>query len=77
MESSRLGIRIATAALYKFLDINFEKWRMAKLSSYYTLCPLIDQQTLLGVEKDKESGCAVVTLGRNIVIRYKVFDIVF
>lgn len=45
---------------------------MAKLSSYYTLCPLIDQQSLLGVERDKEPGCAIVTLGRNIVIRYKV-----
>lgn len=45
---------------------------MAKLNSYYTLCPLIDQQNLLGVEKDKEPGCATVTLGRNIVIRYKV-----
>ncbi|XP_011689283.1 PREDICTED: nucleolar protein 11 [Wasmannia auropunctata] len=48
---------------------------MAKLSSYYTLCPLIDQQSLLGVEKDKEPGCAVVTLGRNIVIRYKLQDL--
>lgn len=45
---------------------------MAKLFSYYTLCPLIDQQNLLGVERDSESGCAIVTLGRNIVIRYKV-----
>lgn len=45
---------------------------MARLSSYYTLCPLIDQQSLLGVEKDSEPGCAIVTLGRNIVIRYKV-----
>ena len=48
---------------------------MAKLNSYYTLCPLIDQQSLLGVEKDKEPGCAIVTLGRNIVIRYKVNNI--
>ncbi|XP_024877479.1 nucleolar protein 11 [Temnothorax curvispinosus] len=48
---------------------------MAKLNSYYTLCPLIDQQSLLGVEKDKEPGCAVVTLGRNIVIRYKLQDL--
>ncbi|KAL0118116.1 hypothetical protein PUN28_009055 [Cardiocondyla obscurior] len=48
---------------------------MAKLSSYYTLCPLIDQQSLLGVEKDKDPGCAVVTLGRNIVIRYKLQDL--
>lgn len=45
---------------------------MAKLSSYYTLCPLIDQQSLLGVEKDANSGCVIVTLGKNIVIRYKV-----
>lgn len=48
---------------------------MAKLHSYYTLCPLIDQQNLLGVERDSESGCAIVTLGRNIVIRYKVQDL--
>ncbi|XP_078033783.1 nucleolar protein 11-like [Augochlora pura] len=47
---------------------------MAKLYSYYTLCPLIDQQNLLGVEQDSESGCAIVTLGRNIVIRYKLQD---
>ncbi|XP_012271956.1 nucleolar protein 11 [Orussus abietinus] len=48
---------------------------MAKLNSYYTLCPLIDQQSLLGVEKDSSCGCAVVTLGRNIVIRYKLQDL--
>nr|XP_033335757.1 nucleolar protein 11 [Megalopta genalis]XP_033335758.1 nucleolar protein 11 [Megalopta genalis] len=47
---------------------------MAKLYSYYTLCPLIDQQNLLGVEQDSENGCAIVTLGRNIVIRYKLQD---
>ncbi|XP_034937143.1 nucleolar protein 11 [Chelonus insularis] len=48
---------------------------MAKLCSYYTLCPLIDQQSLLGVEKDQNPGCAIVTLGRNIVIRYKLQDL--
>ncbi|KAG7209871.1 hypothetical protein KM043_011473 [Ampulex compressa] len=48
---------------------------MAKLSSYYTLCPLIDQQNLLGVERDSDAGCAIVTLGRNIVIRYKLQDL--
>ncbi|XP_066595798.1 nucleolar protein 11 [Prorops nasuta] len=48
---------------------------MAKLSSYYTLCPLIDQQNLLGVQRDSEPGCAIVTLGRNIVIRYKLQDL--
>ncbi|XP_057323903.1 uncharacterized protein LOC130666699 isoform X1 [Microplitis mediator] len=47
---------------------------MAKLHSYYTLCPLIDQQSLLGVEKDSDSGCAIITLGRNIAIRYKLDD---
>lgn len=45
---------------------------MAKFSSYYTLCPLIDQQGLLDIEKDNEPGCVIVTLSRNIVIRYKV-----
>ncbi|XP_011497898.1 PREDICTED: nucleolar protein 11 [Ceratosolen solmsi marchali] len=45
---------------------------MARLNSYYTLCPLIDQQNLLGVEADSNPGCAIVTLGRNIVIRYKL-----
>ncbi|PBC33157.1 Nucleolar protein [Apis cerana cerana] len=48
---------------------------MAKLYSYYTLCPLIDEQNLLGVERDSETGCAIVTLGRNIVIRYKLQDL--
>ena len=50
---------------------------MAKLCSYYTLSPLIDQQNLLGVEKDSSPGCAVITLGRNIVIRYKVSFFIF
>ncbi|EFN74891.1 Nucleolar protein 11 [Camponotus floridanus] len=35
----------------------------------------VDQQNLLGVERDKEPGCAIVTLGRNIVIRYKLQDL--
>ncbi|XP_014477320.1 PREDICTED: nucleolar protein 11 [Dinoponera quadriceps] len=48
---------------------------MAKLNAYYTLCPLIDQQSLLGVEQDKESGWAIVSLGKNIVIRYKLMDL--
>ncbi|KAJ8682036.1 hypothetical protein QAD02_017828 [Eretmocerus hayati] len=48
---------------------------MARISSYYTLCPLIDQQNLLGVEPDSDSGCAIVTLGKNIVKRYKLQDL--
>lgn len=45
---------------------------MAKLSSCTTLTPLIVQHELLGVEKDPEPGCAIVTLGRTIGKRYKV-----
>ena len=33
---------------------------------------LIDKQNLLGVETDSDLGYAIVTLGKNIVIRYKV-----
>ncbi|KAH0541211.1 hypothetical protein KQX54_021282 [Cotesia glomerata] len=47
---------------------------MAKLYSYHTLCPLNDQQSLLGVEKDADPGCAIITLDRNIAIRYKLDD---
>ncbi|XP_015112740.1 uncharacterized protein LOC107038255 [Diachasma alloeum] len=48
---------------------------MAKFSSYHTLCPGIDPQNLLGVERDADSGCAIVTLGRNMVYRYKLQDL--
>lgn len=45
---------------------------MAKISSCYQLCPLIDQRSFLGVSEDSVHGCVIVTLGKNIVIRYKV-----
>jgi hypothetical protein len=45
---------------------------MAKLCAHYSLCPLIDQTSLLGIAEDSTSGCVVVTLGKSIVIRYKV-----
>jgi hypothetical protein len=45
---------------------------MAKLCAYYSLCPLIDQTSLLGIAEDSTSGCVIVTLGKNIVIRYKL-----
>jgi hypothetical protein len=45
---------------------------MARLCAYYSLCPLIDQKSLLGIAEDSASGCVIVTLGKNIVIRYKV-----
>lgn len=45
---------------------------MAKLHNYYVLCPLIDQKSFLGVSPDKESEHLIVTLGRNVVNRYRV-----
>lgn len=45
---------------------------MAKLLSYYRLCPLIDTKNLLGISNDCEKGIVLVTLGRNLVIKYRV-----
>ncbi|XP_030749204.1 nucleolar protein 11 [Sitophilus oryzae] len=47
---------------------------MAKLLSYYRLCPLIDSKSLLGISHDSEKGFVIVTLGRNIVIKYRLSD---
>ncbi|PSN52742.1 hypothetical protein C0J52_06156 [Blattella germanica] len=47
---------------------------MARLFAYYSLCPLIDQKSILGVAEDSTSGCVIVTLGKNIVIRYKLLN---
>lgn len=47
---------------------------MAKLGAYYGLCPLIDQKNLLGVTEDVEPGHVIVTLGRNIAIKYRVYN---
>ncbi|KAL1128948.1 hypothetical protein AAG570_013482 [Ranatra chinensis] len=47
---------------------------MAKLCPSYSLCPLIEQKNFLGVSDDGLSGCLIVTLGRNIVIRYRLSD---
>ncbi|KAF5277472.1 hypothetical protein FQR65_LT03809 [Abscondita terminalis] len=47
---------------------------MAKLGAYYGLCPLIDQRNLLGVSEDSEPGHVIVTLGRNIAIKYRISD---
>ncbi|XP_061714785.1 nucleolar protein 11 [Cydia pomonella] len=47
---------------------------MAKLQSYYVLCPLIDQKSFLGISEDKEEQTVVVTLGRNVVNKYRLTD---
>lgn len=44
---------------------------MARLCAYYSLFPLIDHRSLLGIAEDSTSDCVIVTLGKNI-IRYKV-----
>ncbi|EFA01163.1 nucleolar protein 11 [Tribolium castaneum] len=47
---------------------------MAKLGAYYGLCPLIDHRSLLGITKDEENGVVIVTLGKNIAVKYKLSD---
>lgn len=47
---------------------------MAKLGSYYGLCPLIDHRSILGIGQDPEPGNVIVTLGKNIAIKYRVND---
>lgn len=44
---------------------------MANFNTAYGLCPIIDQTGLLGVSGDEE-GCAIVTVGKNMVIRCRV-----
>lgn len=40
---------------------------MAKLLSYYNLCPINDVREFLGLSRDVDTGCAINTLGRNII----------
>ncbi|KAJ3662585.1 hypothetical protein Zmor_006926 [Zophobas morio] len=47
---------------------------MAKLGAYYGLCPLIDHRSLLGISEDEENGVVIVTLGKNIAIKFKLSD---
>ncbi|KAL4719177.1 hypothetical protein ACJJTC_017601 [Scirpophaga incertulas] len=47
---------------------------MAKLHSYFVLCPLIDQNSFLGVSPDKNPDVVIVTLGRNVVNKYRLSD---
>ncbi|XP_049874214.1 nucleolar protein 11 [Pectinophora gossypiella] len=47
---------------------------MAKLHNYHVLCPLIDQKSFLGVSQDKEEEYVIVTLGRNVVNKYRLSD---
>lgn len=45
---------------------------MAKLLSYFNLCPIMDPKDILGVAEGKEEGTIINTLGKNIIIIMKV-----
>lgn len=47
---------------------------MATFHNYYVLCPLIDQKSFLGLTRDKEDESVIVTLGRNVVNKYRLSD---
>ncbi|XP_044752139.1 nucleolar protein 11 [Coccinella septempunctata] len=47
---------------------------MAKFGSYFGLCPLIDQKSLLGISEDFEKEHVIVTLGKNIAMKYRLLD---
>ncbi|XP_001845742.2 LOW QUALITY PROTEIN: uncharacterized protein LOC6035591 [Culex quinquefasciatus] len=40
---------------------------MAKMLAFYSLCPINDVAEFLGLSRDVNAGCAINTLGRNIV----------
>lgn len=48
---------------------------MAKILSYYQLCPINDETEFLGLSQDAESGTVINTLGKNIIISVKVICI--
>ena len=45
---------------------------MATLAAPFILCPLADSKELIGFSPDRKENTAIVTLGRNIAIRYLV-----
>ncbi|XP_041986875.1 nucleolar protein 11 [Aricia agestis] len=47
---------------------------MAKLHSYYVLCPLIDRNSFLGVSEDSDQDNCIVSLGRNVINKYRLSD---
>jgi hypothetical protein len=47
---------------------------MAQILPHYSLCPLIEQESFLGLMKDVDGDTAVVTVNTNIIGRYKISD---
>jgi G:T-mismatch repair DNA endonuclease (very short patch repair protein) len=47
---------------------------MGTLSPPFILCPLSDRKELMGMSEDKLNNKVIVTIGRNIAIRYHVSE---
>lgn len=47
---------------------------MAKILSYFHLCPINDEEEFLGLSRDQTKGNVINTLGKNIVINVKVIS---
>lgn len=45
---------------------------MAKILSYFHLCPINDEEEFLGLSRDQTKGNVINTLGKNIIINVKV-----
>lgn len=47
---------------------------MARISNYFHLCPINDEEELFGLAPDHSKGTVINTLGKNIVIIVKVME---
>ncbi|KNC30922.1 hypothetical protein FF38_09307 [Lucilia cuprina] len=45
---------------------------MTKFITYYNLCPIPEPKDFLGISPDKEQGNSITTLGKNIIIIFKI-----
>lgn len=45
---------------------------MAKISNYFHLCPINDEEEFLGLSSDETKGNVINTLSKNIIINIKV-----
>lgn len=50
---------------------------MAKILTYFHLCPINDEEEFLGLSHDETKGNIINTLGKNIIINVKVRIIKF
>lgn len=52
--------------------ITQNRQKMARISNYFHLCPINDEEELFGLAPDHSKGTVVNTLGKNIIIIVKV-----